>query len=198
MGSEESWEEFVSEYVDEHRVVDDVNNLVCSDEALQKMLVWDELSHDDKSQLLCEVAITELKRLGIENYASIRVHEDKLEKNTLGYYKDSDKTIRISKAYIDRGTFEENVQVVFHEAFHAYQHYVIATTDFNTFNVQNGYYYKQMREWKDNVENYISGAIDFEAYKQQPLERDANIYADERYEEYKSLLAEITLDLTGH
>lgn len=196
LGTEESWEEFVSEYVDEHRFVDDANNFVCSDEALQKMLAWDELSHDDKSQLLCEVAVTELKRLGIENYASIRVYEDKLKEYTLGYYTDSDKTIRISKAYIDRGSFEENVKVIFHEAFHAYQHYVVATTDFNTFNVQNGYYYKQVREWKDNVDNYISGVIDFEAYKQQPLERDANIYADERYEEYKSLLAEAYLDLT--
>lgn len=131
----------------------------------------------------------------LENYASIRVYEDKLEKYALGYYTDSDKTIRVSKAYIDQGSFEENVKVIFYEAFHAYQHYVVATTDFNTFNVQNGYYYKQVREWKDNVENYISGVIDFEAYKRQPLERDANIYADERYEEYRSLLAAVSLGL---
>lgn len=187
LGSEESWEEFVSEYLDEHQVVDDANKLVYSAETIQKMLTWDDLSHEDKRQLLCEVAVTELKRLGIENYASIHVDEDKLEEYTLGYYSDSDKIIRISSAYIDQGSFEENVKVVFHEAFHAYQHYVVAVTDFDSFDVQNGYYYKQVREWKENAENYIPGAIDFEAYEQQPLERDANIYADERYEEYRTI-----------
>lgn len=186
--SEESWEELVSEYLDKHQVIDDVNNIVCSDETIQKMLIWDELSHEDKRQLLCVVAVTELKRLGIENYTSIRVDEGKLIKHTLGYYSDSDKIIRISTAYIDQGSFEENVKVIFHEAFHAYQHYVVATTDFDSFEVQNGYYYKKAREWKNNVENYILGVIDFDAYEQQPLERDANIYAEERYEEYRSLL----------
>lgn len=196
MESDESWEEFVSEYLDEHQVVDNVNNLVCSDETVQKMLIWDELSHEDKRQLLCEVAVTELKRLGIENYAAIHVDEDKLEEHTLGYYSDLDKIIRVNTAYIDQGSFEENVKVVFHEAFHAYQHYVVATTDFDSFEVQNGYYYKKAREWKNNVENYILGVVDFDAYEQQPLERDANIYAVERYEEYRSLLADATFDLT--
>lgn len=56
--------------------------------------------------------------------------------------------------------------------------------------MQDNYYYKQAREWKENVGNYISSDSDFDEHQNQPIEADARAYAKERVEYYLKYIEE--------
>ena len=67
---------------------------------------------------------------------------------------------------------------------HAFVHYTVENIDYDSELVQENYYYKQAREWKENTENYISSNTNYDEYRNQPIEADARDYAEERVEYY--------------
>lgn len=73
---------------------------------------------------------------------------------------------------------------------HAFVHYTVDSIDYKSELVQENYYYKQAREWKENTENYISSSTSFEEYQKQPIEADARAYAEERVEFYMTYIIE--------
>lgn len=79
---------------------------------------------------------------------------------------------------------QDNLRVVCHEVFHAYEYYVVDNIDFDSDMVQNNYYFKNARKWRDNIKNYVPGIVDYEMYSDQPLEADARQYAEERVTAY--------------
>lgn len=141
---------------------------------------WNDLSVEDRFELLCKVGVREEKILGIENYAEIRMTYDKFNKFTLAYYDNEEKLICININELTTGGIEESVNALIHEVFHAYQHYVVSSLNFESDLVKNSYYYEDAREWKYNMDNYVSGYVDFSAYEEQPLETDARSYAAQR------------------
>lgn len=145
-----------------------------------RLAKWNELNSDEKACLLYEIGIREEQYLGIDNYASITMATEKMDVFTLAYYSDEDRIIRINVAHIQEDDAKENVKTILHEVFHAYQHYVVSTLDFSSDVVLNSYYFADAREWKKNMDNYVSGVADFDAYEAQKLEADARNYADER------------------
>lgn len=59
-------------------------------------------------------------------------------------------------------------------------HYTVENIDYESELVQNNYYYKQAREWKENTSNYIPSSSNYNEYRTQPIEADARAYAKER------------------
>lgn len=151
---------------------------------VQKISNWDSLDNISKINLIYEIGIIELENLGIDDDVGITIEADKIDEYTLGYYLDSKKQIIINIGHICSDDVAENIDTVAHEVFHAYQHYVISSVDFESDFVKTSYYYEDAREWKDNMQNYISAEYDFSAYQSQPLEADASEYAAERVNEY--------------
>lgn len=145
---------------------------------------WDNLNIDERFEVLCEVGVREEKNLGIENYAEIRISNGKIDTYTLAYYYDSEKLIKINVDQLNSGTAEEAVNTIIHEVFHAYQHYVVDSLDFDSDFVKNSYYYADARKWKFNMNHYNSGTSDFSLYENQPLEADARAYAEQRTSAY--------------
>lgn len=99
---------------------------------------------------------------------------------TCGYYIDSSKEIFINYKYLNEGELKDVLQTILHEMHHAFVHYTVENIDYESELVQDNYYYKQAREWKENTENYISSNINFDEYQNQPIEADARAYAEER------------------
>ena len=149
---------------------------------------WEELSLEERFQAICKVGILEEKHLGIENPDEIELSYGKFNKNKLAYYSDTEKTIRINVDELNTGSVQENIDSIIHEVFHAYQHYILSTLDFESSLVKNSFYYADARAWKENMENYISGQTDYLAYEAQPLEADARRYAEQRAQIYLDFL----------
>ena len=122
---------------------------------------WENLNVNERFEALCEVGVREEKYLGIENYAEIRIANGKIDAYTFAYYSDVDKLIEINVDQLNTGTVEKSVDTIIHEVFHAYQHYVVDSLDFDSDLVQNSYYYAEARAWKNNMDNYVSGYSDF-------------------------------------
>lgn len=159
---------------------DSTSIFIPPDEITLELSTWNDLNIEDRFELLCKVGVREEKYLGIDNYAEIKMSYDKFNKYTLAYYYDNEKLICINLDELTTGGAEDSVKAIIHEVFHAYQHYVVASLDFESDLVKNSYYYENAREWKFNMDHYISGYVDFPGYEDQALEADARAYAAQR------------------
>ncbi len=154
------------------------------EDTVREMSKWESLDNESKIELIYKIGIMELENLGIGEDVGITMEADKTDEHTLGYYLNTEKHIVINVGHICSDDLSENISTVAHEVFHAYQHYVVSSVDFESEFVRTSYYYEDARRWKENMENYISAESDFEGYRSQPLEADASEYASQRAEEY--------------
>lgn len=160
-----------------------------TEEIIEGLKAWDEADSDTRINLLYRIAINEAEYLGYKNFAEeIQFSAQEMESFELGGYNDQNREIRINHQYIndkDRSA-QEVVYTVIHETRHAYQSYIVRSVDFTLPIVQNAEYFKSARLWKENSEpgNYIQGLLYPEEYREQPLEADANTYAEERISVY--------------
>lgn len=161
------------------------------EETLLEIKEWDSMDNREKTELISKIGLMELENLGVSESVGIKIQADKIDEYTLGYYLDSKKQIIINEQHIFYGDIEENIRTISHEAFHAYQHYVVDSFNFESEFVQNSAYCEDARIWKDNIDNYIQAEHDFEGYQSQPLEADANAYAWLRAEEYMLATSQI-------
>lgn len=88
------------------------------------------------------------------------------------YYPDNN-CIELNDDLLAASSPNECLNTYFHESRHAYQHSEIT-------NPSPWGDPTLAKSWEDNFENYISPDEDFEGYENQPVEKDANDYADHR------------------
>jgi len=88
-----------------------------------------------------------------------------------GYLPDSD-VIRLNPSLLENPKCEEMLNTILHESRHAFQEQCVRNPE--TASVSK----ETIKEWKDNMKNYIDPEYDFEAYEMQPIEADANDFAD--------------------
>ena len=78
------------------------------------------------------------------------------------------------------------MQTILHEMHHAFVHYTVENIDYESKLVQDNYYYKQAREWKENTVNYISSSSNYDEYmnylNSDEDSLDGNIDYDEKDE----------------
>ena len=90
----------------------------------------------------------------------------------LGGYNPVTNTIELNSRYLEKPECEDLLNTILHESRHAFQNKCIVDPDSVT--VKSNI----IDVWKDNFENYISPFLDFEAYENQEIEKDANYFAD--------------------
>lgn len=183
--SSEEWAAFVEWFnEDSEEVKKEGKEAIPHEDKIADLLKWDELNVAEKERVIRSIALIEKEELGISNDVEITVSTEKMSDYTCGYYIDSSKEIFINYKYLNEGKLEDVLQTILHEMHHAFVHYTVENIDYESELVQNNYYYKQAREWKENTVNYISSGSNYEGYKNQPIEADARAYAEERVEYY--------------
>lgn len=179
----EEWEEFVASFKTDYSGKTDEKLFEKYNTVIDELVLWDELNTDERVTLLNKIVLIEEENLGIET-TDIVVINDKLGEYTCGYYSDEEKQICLSFSQISNESFQDNIRTVCHEAFHAYEHFVVKTIDFDSEMVQNNYYFESARKWRDNIDKYVPAIIDYDMYLDQPLEVDARQYAENRVTAY--------------
>jgi len=135
---------------------------------------WKEYDIDKKITVMQELADFEAEQLGIPK---IPLLSKKLGTYTLGEYHDETKEMWIDVQQLTESSAEKCITILCHEIYHAAQHYLVTNMDWDQEVLQSAYF-EELRQWKDNRENYkTAGADGYEAYVSQPLEVSANAYA---------------------
>lgn len=114
-------------------------------------------------------------------YNSKLVFKDTGPKN-MGAYNSENNTITLNSRLLKIDNPEELMKTVLHESRHAYQQYAVDYPDRVT--VSEG----TIEEWKENMANYIPPGLDFEGYVNQPIEVDAEYFANSTFNKGYSYL----------
>lgn len=92
--------------------------------------------------------------------------------NQLGGYDPLTNRIELNSNYLEKTDCEDLLNTILHESRHAFQNKCIDAP--NSVTVKDNI----IGVWKDNFDNYVTPADDFEAYENQEIEKDANYFAD--------------------
>lgn len=97
--------------------------------------------------------------------------------NELGAFNPETKQIDLNARLLADADPREVMTTIMHESRHAFQDFAINHPEQVTVSPQT------IEEWKHNFDHYISPEFDFEAYVSQPVEADANAFAERMYNE---------------
>lgn len=95
-----------------------------------------------------------------------------MARKELGCYNSANNTIKLNANYLETPDCKDLMNTLLHESRHAFQHRCVNHPE--SCDVSP----KVIEAWKDNQKHYIMPEDDFVAYENQPIERDANDFAD--------------------
>ena len=136
---------------------------------------WDKLSAQEKINVLQAVLLIEKESLGLPDAVSMGVYNQ--SEHTLGAFSDQDTEILISYDHILQENSWEMVETVCHEAYHCYQHRLIALYEKSDPEFRKLEVFRHVPDYIEEFGHYISGDEDYEGYYNQYCERDAREYA---------------------
>ena len=136
---------------------------------------WDEHTLEEKVFLVQQLVGFECQRFGIP---VVSVTAEALDSDVLGSYRHSLNRISVNTAFLDLADPVDVIFTVTHESHHAYAAWICTNTDFSD-PVTDSLLFAQVRAWRDNSNNYVSASLDYDGYLEQPIERDANLWAEE-------------------
>ena len=142
---------------------------------------WQNLNCGEKITILQKLVNLETTCLNIN---PVKIASRRLNMSALGEYANEGSLIYIDYKFLATAKADECIRVICHEVRHAYQFYVVEMLDWDNEQVQRGYFYREARRWKNEMENYASGDDDFDKYYQQAMEVDARDYAVKASEFY--------------
>ena len=149
---------------------------------------WDNLSLQEKLNVLQTVANIEKQRLGIPH--DLLVTAQLLDDSMAGCYNHRNKTITIALSVLDRSFSESTpshaLEIITHECHHAYTHTLIELYESSASQYQSLSCFDAVREYKQEYSNYKNGSegADFYDYYSQRVEIDARTYAQKATQEY--------------
>ena len=94
-----------------------------------------------------------------------------------GGYNPSNNSIELNINSLENPNCASLFNTILHESRHAFQHKAVANP--YSVSVDNNI----IETWRQNFDNYISPWLDYEAYREQPVENDAFDYADSIFPE---------------
>ena len=100
---------------------------------------------------------------------------DSMEPNNLGAFDPVTKRIDLNAELLCNANPKEVMETVMHESRHAYQDFAINNPEKVSVNSDT------IATWKYNFDHYISPEYDYEAYYYQPIEADANDFAERAF-----------------
>ena len=150
---------------------------------------WPELSRAEKIDVLQNLINIETAYLRIN---PVGVVSNKLD-TALAQYNHIKNVIYIDYDFLENTFPEECIEAVCHEVRHAYQHFCVYDMNLDWENdalLQTAHYYRHVRKWKYEIENYISGTVDYLKYHEQSIEKDARDYAESTCRFYMDHIAD--------
>ena len=95
-----------------------------------------------------------------------------MARKELGCFSPDNNTIRLNANYLETPDCKDLMNTLLHESRHAFQHRCVKHPE--SCDVSP----KVIEAWKENQKHYIRPEDDFVAYENQPIEKDANDFAD--------------------
>lgn len=158
---------------------------------LWKEDTYTELSDEEKEDLFRRLMNLECTYWGIE---PVGLMIEEYESETLmGYYRDEEYIISIREEMFDFPR-DEVINTLLHEIHHAYVYKLVESVDWGDKNIEenkNLRIYKELYQYKEGIENYISAETDYDSYYNNPIEVAAREYAEERTDNYLNYIDRI-------
>ena len=141
---------------------------------------WCQKDTQEKLEFSRKFVEFEADRLGID---PVPVSSEKLnDRSTIAYYAGGSNEIVLDTQYLNEQTGQKTMETLCEEIYHAMEEYIVANMNWKL-SVINTQYFQELRDWKENSENYVW--YDYDKYVSQPLEASAKKYAKE---EVKTIL----------
>lgn len=148
---------------------------------------WCHLSIKQRMELARLVMKIELQHLGLDN--NIRMSLADLEGVIAGQYYDMGNQITLDEEFLAECTYDSLIFIVAHECWHAMEHRLISVYDELGEEHRGLWMFRRVAQYRKEFANYIMPNGDnFQAYKNQAAEIDANSYAEARREKYRQIL----------
>lgn len=143
---------------------------------------WALLDPEEKLTVLQTVANIEVSRLGLSHELNLRAAP--LGELLLGQYVDDTHEIMLNVELLTTATAHAALEVVAHEAHHAYEWRLIDLYESCDAEKQKLMIFDDARQYQVEFSQYVSGVDDFLGYLEQSVEIDSQVYAYLTVENY--------------
>ena len=144
--------------------------------------IWENLSFQERLDVLQTVANIEAEYLGIPN--ELNVGASNLKENILGQYRDDTHEIIISLDSLMNDSAKKVLGTLCHEAYHSYQYRIVEVYYNADKHTQELKLFEKARSYLKEFSDYLNPDTNFEAYYQQECETDARNYAKTAVDKY--------------
>lgn len=146
---------------------------------------WETLDVQERITIAQEFVNFQSELLGIP---PISLTAENLGSFILGEYDDENNEMWIDIEQLTDSSAEDCIKTLCHEIWHSAQYYLISNIEWDLPVFQSAYF-KELRAWKENDEDYQKAYSDgYDAYQKQPLEESARAYATEETERVQSYI----------
>lgn len=150
--------------------------------------VWDDLSAQERLDILQTIANIERRYLGIPHELNVSVAN--IGEYLLGCYDDKKHTITISLDSLMNDPADKVLNTVCHEAYHGYQHCIVSVLESTSEEAKNLRLFRDARNYAEEFSDYKSGGQGFYDYYYQECEMDAREYAEDAVFDYYKRIEE--------
>ncbi|MBC2932061.1 hypothetical protein [Nocardioides sp. zg-1228] len=144
---------------------------------------WASMSDAERRRVLTHIAEQQARDAGVDDF-EVRIEDledrngdgkdDDPSTDSRGSWSESDRVLRIDEGNLDDPTI---LGTVAHEVRHAEQHKAVDDLPWwwwEDYDGPPGVSQEEVEQWRDNFDDYKTSKVDgFEAYRDQPVERDA-------------------------
>ena len=148
---------------------------------------WTSLTVQEKVGVLQTIANLERSNLGVSNELNVCVVNLE-EEGLLGCYDDSTYKIVIDMDLLLKGSAQDVLRCLVHEAFHSFQYRLLDLWKETDSNNKYLWIFRKANIYEEEFEHYNNGEEDFSEYYEQECEITARAYAEKRVEFYENLL----------
>ena len=135
---------------------------------------YEEASVEQRAEYLKEFHEQFNEKTGYTNNLHFR---QGMDSENLGAFNPITKQIDLNADLLTEDDTQQVMETIMHESRHAYQDFAVNHPEQVSVDVET------IKEWKENFLHYIRPEFDFEAYVNQPVEADANDFAERMYYE---------------
>lgn len=133
---------------------------------------YEEASVEQRAEYLKEFHDNFNEKTGYTNNLHFR---EGMEPGNLGAFDPITKQINLNVDLLRDADPQEIMETIMHESRHAYQDFAVNNPEQVSVDADT------IKTWEYNFTHYISPEFDFEAYENQPVEADANIFAERMF-----------------
>ena len=149
---------------------------------------WVDLSVQERIDVLQTIANIEASHLGLPH--KLKVISVSIDEKTLGYYADQTHTIAINACVLQNSGTQEVLEVLVHEAYHAYEYRLAELYRAADDNLQDLRLLQRAKIYSEELETYIDGEVDPVGYMFQSVEIDCDAYAAAAVDDYFTVIEE--------